>query len=174
MKKSARGFTLIELLIVVAIMAMVSIFTLSNYKSFGEDQNLKSAVLDIQSLLRQAQTSAVANAICSGSYTALWQVEFAGTLGASPVITLKCSTATSSSQKPPLQIAPNIVIDSISGTGSDCPTALPFTVNLSLLKGNIDFDGLPNCASLTITLKNTKTQSTKSLIIEQGGRVYGE
>ncbi|OGE19401.1 hypothetical protein A2967_01425 [Candidatus Daviesbacteria bacterium RIFCSPLOWO2_01_FULL_41_32] len=176
MKKTARGFTLIELLVVIAIMALVSVVTISNYSSFGQDQKLKSGVLDIQSLLRQAQTNAIANAKCSGSYTAFWQVDFAGD-GKS--LTLKCTLPSSSATTlKTLQLDQNIEMQSTtSGTGTGCATGLtfPFTVNFSLLKGNISFEPISvgqNCTSLTITLKNTKTNNTKTITIEQGGRVY--
>lgn len=169
MKFSALGFTLVELLVVIAIMAIVGVFTLANYRSFGEDQNLKSAVLDIQSLLRQAQTNATTKAACNGQYDGVrWWVEFVS----ATTINLRC-TALTNPQKF-LQLGANnylnISIDSVSG-GSGCPTEFPFTVNFSPLKGSMAFGGV-NCTSLTITLKNTK--STKSLKIEQGGRIYGE
>lgn len=75
--KFAAGFTLVELMVVIAIMAVIGAYTLSNYRSFGEDQNLKNAVLDIQSQLRAAQTSATANAICNNNQSgATWQLVY--------------------------------------------------------------------------------------------------
>ncbi|MDD5147255.1 MAG: prepilin-type N-terminal cleavage/methylation domain-containing protein [Candidatus Daviesbacteria bacterium] len=171
MRKSAQGFTLIELLVVIAITAVIGIYTLINSRSFGEDQNLKNASLDIQSLLRQAQTNATANVICNTGYSATWQVEFANLV----TINLKCmEPASSSILKKTLQLdANNVLKPPITGTGSNCPTLPPFTISFDSLTGKVGF-GDPGCTSLTITLQNSKTGSTKSFTIEQGGRIYGQ
>lgn len=169
MKFSAFGFTLVELLVVIAIMAIIGAYTLANYRPFGEDQSLKSAVLDIQSILRQAQAGATTNAICNTQSSATWQVEFANTT----TINLKCQESAVLFQKKLLSLdTTNITITSFSWTGSSCPIDLPI-VKFILLSGKIDF-GNANCTTLTITLKNNKTQNTKTLTIEQGGRIYGQ
>ena len=180
-KAVPNAFTLVELLVVIAVMAIVGVFTLANYRSFGEDQNLKSASLDIQSLLKQAQTNATANVICNGEFGAGWQVEFAND---KKTINLKCGTSSTTQKVVQLGVDNyiNISIDSISGVGSGCSSGLsfPVTVNFSTLKGNIDF-GVANCNSLTIILKNKKISpdcngsnlvKCKSLKIDTGGRIY--
>lgn len=172
--KFSAGFTLIELLVVIAIMAIVGVFTLANYRSFGEDQNLKNAVLDIQSQLRTAQTNATANAICNTQFGATWQVEFTDT----KTTKLKCQEPSPTPLPTPipkktLTLGANIEIQSVSGTGSNCPTALPFTISFAPLNGKITLERA-SCTSLTLTLRNTKTVSAKSFIIEQGGRIYGQ
>lgn len=184
MKFSARGFTLVELLVVIAIMGILGIYVLANYSSFGEDQNLKSAVLNIQSILKQAQTSATTNAVCSTQYGATWQVVLSDT-----TINLKCQELLPSPLPPPFskktliinEKDPNLLIQSIAWTGSGCPVAsLPYTINFTLLNGKIDF-GDANCTSLKITLINNQISpdcaganavKCKSLNIEQGGRIY--
>ena len=170
-KTVPNAFSLIELLVVIAIMAIIGAYTLANYRPFGEDQSLKSAVLDIQSLLKQAQTNATTNAICNTGSSALWQVAFSAD---GKTLNPDCQESSVSYARKPLQLGANIAIQSaVTGTGSDCPAALPFTVNFSLLKGDINFGGA-NCTSLKITLKNNKTGRTKDLTIEQGGRIYGQ
>ncbi|MDD5416010.1 MAG: prepilin-type N-terminal cleavage/methylation domain-containing protein [Candidatus Daviesbacteria bacterium] len=166
-----NAFTLIELLVVIAITAVIGIYTLINSRSFGEDQNLKNASLDIQSLLRQAQTNATANAKCNIGYGAIWQVEFANLV----TINLKCMEPVSSSVlKKTLQLdANNTLKPPITGTGFNCPTLPPFTINFDPLTGKVGF-GDSRCTSLTITLQNNKTGSTKSFTTEQGGRIYGQ
>lgn len=167
------GFTLIEMLVVIAIMAVIGIFTLSNYKSFGEDQSLKNAVLDIQSQLRTAQTNATTNLKCGTQYSATWQVEFADD---DKTINLKCS-ASADIQKT-LQLDTNIKIKEFSGTS--CEDETPITIEFTPLSGKIGFiygDGnnmSSSCISLTVTLKNTKTGSDKSLTIEKGGKIYAQ
>ncbi len=174
MPKTARGFTLIELLVVIAIMAVIGVYSLSNYRSFGEDQQLKNSSLDIQNLLRQAQTSATANAICTDpQYSATWKVEFANV----NTINLKCQESVSTILKKTLTLGTNITIQSVSGVGIGCPSWPPFTtaftVTFTSLSGKMDF-GDSGCSLLTITLINNKTSSTKSLVLEQGGRIYGQ
>lgn len=168
-----KGFTLVELLVVVAIMALIGIVTLANYKSFGEDQILKQGILDIQSRFRNAQASSTSNYKCGSEFSAVWQVEFTSTTN----INLKCKEPSGSvitKYTPPLD--PNLVINSISGIGAGCtisspPFSSPFpTVNFAPLTGLISF-GEANCTSLTITLRNTKTSATKSLTIEKGGKI---
>lgn len=167
MRLAAPGFTLVELLVVIALVAVVGTITLANFRTFGEDENLKSAILDIQSQFRVAQTNATTNVKCAAQYGTTWQVEFAST----NTVNLKCSASSNPQKTSPL--GTNIEIQQVSGTGSNCPTALPFTVGFAPLNGKIDFGDL-RCTSLTITLKNNKTESTKSLSIEQGGRIYGQ
>ncbi len=156
-KSASNAFTLVELLVVIAIMGVIGVFTLANYRSFGEDRNLKNASLDIQNLLRQAQTNASANAKCNTVFNAKWLVEFAD----NKTINLKCSLATNSIKSLPL--GANIEIQSAS-------CGLPFTTSFDPVSGKV---GLGTCTSpLTVTLTNSKTGSIKSFKIEKGGRIY--
>lgn len=163
MKKTASGFTLVELLVVITIMAIVGAYAFSNFGSFGEDQKLKSATQDIQSLLRQAQTNASTGVQCSNGS---WQVEFAAD---NKTINLKCST--SATPVKVLTLSSNISTSGVSG--SFCPTGTPFTITFEKLSGKMSF-GDPRCASLTITLINNKNSSIKDVRIEQGGRIYAQ
>lgn len=169
MKKSAqKGFTLIELMVVITITAVIGVFTLSNYRSFGEDQNLKSAVLDIQSQFRAAQTNAQTNVKCDTANGAVWQIEL--NRGS---VKLKCQDPIPSPPsvvKKTVTFPTNIVIDSLNG-GSSCTVTFPSMMTFGLLSGQVSL-GDPNCASLTIVLKNTNTTTTKSLTVDQSGRIY--
>lgn len=181
--KTERGFTLIELLVVISIMAIIGVFTLANYGDFGEDQKLKSAVLDMQNLTRQAQTNATANAKCGTQFSATWQVEYNNTT----TINLKCQEpGASATTKKTLTLGANITIQSVSGTG--CRAARPVTISFDPLYGKIKFkdnagDEATSCTLLTITVRNTKISpdcnganaaKCKSLNIEKGGRIYGQ
>ena len=159
MLKSATGFTLVELLVVIAIMGIIGTFVLANYRSFGEDQSLKNASLDIQSLLRQAQTNATANVQCSSDNRgALWQVVI--TSGTSS-IDLKCGE--------------------LSPTPTPAPTikkTLPMPTNIRISTGcaaPVEFSpvtGTIRTCSCTVTLQNTKTENTKSFTIDKGGSIH--
>lgn len=173
------GFTLVELLVVITIMGIIGAFVIVNYRSFGEDQNLKSDILNIQNLFRQAQTSATTNAKCddtgSTGYGATWELYFSS----NKTIYLKCRTPYSLTLKKTLTLAEGIEIQLSDGT-TICRPDVPFTIKIAPLNGKIDFfnsrgDTLSlSCKMLTVTLRNNKTESTRALIIEQGGRVYEE
>lgn len=177
------GFTLVELLVVITIMAIIGTVTLVNYGDFGEDQNLKSAVLDVQSQLRAAQTNATTNLKCNTQSNAVWQVEYNN----ATTINLKCQEPEASSIiKKTLTLGANVAIQSVSGSGSSCPTAPLFTINFDPLNGEIKFRDntgaeATNCISLTITLRNNKISTDctganlvkcKQITIERGGRIY--
>lgn len=171
MKKSAQGFTLIELLVVIAITAIIGVFTLSNYSSFGEDQNLKRGILDIQSLLRTAQTNATTNVKCDTQFGATWIVEVTND---KKTVNLKCagpSPAPTPTVKT-MQLTQNIEIKAVSGNDFSCP-AIPFEVSFAPLSGAIGFGG-SDCTEIDLMLKNTKTSALRDLIINKGGRIYAE
>lgn len=167
---SSKGFTLVELLVVMAIIALVSVFTFSNYKSFGQDQSLKNAALDIQTQLRAAQTNATTNLQCGSEYSAIWQVEFTSD---ATTVNLKCSLSPDIQKT--LKLDTDIKVLEVSGTS--CPSTLPFTVSFKPLSGNMEiYDSTPtlmsSCSLLTVTLQHTQTTNTKLLNIEKGGKVY--
>ena len=167
MQNSARNaFTLVELLVVTAIMAILGVYVIANYTSFGEDQNLKNAALDIQGLLRNAQANATSNTKCAGTFFATWQVEVLN----STTFNLKCSASVTPQKT--LQLTANNEIKVVSGDDASCP-AIPFSISFAPISGSIDLGGV-SCTSLTFTIKNTKTGTLKDLTINKGGRVYGQ
>ncbi|MCL5784712.1 MAG: prepilin-type N-terminal cleavage/methylation domain-containing protein [Patescibacteria group bacterium] len=192
MGKTVRNaFTLVELLVVIAIIAITSIYALANYSGFGEDQNLKNAVLDFQNQLRLAQTNATTNSACaSNQFGTTWQVYFSNDLITtnlncqllpSPLSFPLPSPTPALTTKKTFKLGANITIQSITGecgmvsSCSYCPSAPPltaFAVRFDPLTGKINIGDDARCTSLTITLRNTKTTNTKSLIIEQGGKIY--
>lgn len=116
MKIILKGFTLIELLVVIAIMAVVGTFTLANFSDFGKDKELQNAALDIQSLLRTAQTNALASVKCNGNSAENWFVEFAPPA----TINLKCNNVATPVKS--LVLGNNIQLGTIENTS---PTVSP-------------------------------------------------
>lgn len=178
--KSKHGFTLIELLIVMAIMAIIGTYTLSNYAEFGEDQKLKNAILDIQSQLKTAQTNATSNVQCS-AFSATWQVEFksdavtANLNCQNPIPLPTPSPLPTPLNKKTSQLPANVSIQTITGVpSSSCPSGVPFTAYFAPLDGKITIGGNSACTEVTITLTNSRISKTKSLKIEQGGRIYAQ
>lgn len=183
MQKTAQGFTLIELLVVIAIMAVVTVFTLANFRSFGEDQNLKSAILDVASLLREAQADASTNTKCGNRFGATWQVEFTDT----QTLNLKCSLDTSSQKA--VQLNRNSSGIRISNMSLVCPgwrldgitrfaitfDALSAQTKLSYPQPDGTWTSTTGCTTrITLTTLVHNSSVYKSLTIEPGGRLYEE
>lgn len=178
MNKSAlSGYTLIELLVVIAIMAVIGVFALANFGSFGEDKKLDNALLDIQSQLRTAQTNATSNVQCA-QFGAIWQVEFK-----TDAVTTNLNCQDPLSSPPPTirktsQLTTNIAIQSVYGDIAACPggttptTPIPaFSIKFASISGTMDLGGT-NCGWLILTLIDNKTGHTKALKIEKGGNIH--
>ncbi|MDO8576948.1 MAG: prepilin-type N-terminal cleavage/methylation domain-containing protein [Candidatus Daviesbacteria bacterium] len=175
MLSARRGFTLIELLVVIGIMAITSVFTLANYRSFGEDQNLKNALLDVQNQLRAAQTNATTSVKCDTQYGASWMITFINITS----LQLQCTENWSDIwSKKTFQPSTNPNISMQFEPSVNCPdTSRLFSIAFAPLTGKISFlDSAyrekTNCASIKIILHNSKTQSNKSLVIEQGSQIH--
>ncbi len=163
MKKSAQGFTLIELLVVISITAVIGIYAIANFRSFGADQNTKSSALEIQSFLRLAQSNSTSNLKCQSQPTTNWFIVFTSNTS----LDLKCqnSVGTSSSLKS-LSMPENITY-TVANASGDCT---PNQVNFAPLTGAMTTS---NCSSgsIIINLANSKGGS-KQVRVEQGGRIY--
>lgn len=176
MRKAVQGFTIIELLVVIAIMAVMGVVTLANFRSFGEDKNLKNAILDIQSQLRTAQSDATSNVKCDTQFGSTWQVKFETDSVTTNINCLEPVASPTPVNKKSSSLSTNITIISVTG-GTGCPViTLPFTVSFAPLDGKITIADTVNCSSVTITLQNSLTDpvSTRDLVIEQGGNIHAQ
>lgn len=169
-----KGFTLIELLVVISIMALLATVSFAKYASLREDQYLKNAANELQSLVRVAQTNAGSGVLCGSVPGATWLVEFID----SKTIDLKCyiSDPAAISQKT-LLLTNNIEVSGISGTGN-CD--VPVRVNFAPLYGTVTFTSknLPygscfqSSNELTVTLRKIDgTGVTKVITFNKGGSV---
>lgn len=195
-----KGFTLIELLVVIAIMAIVGTFAIANYRSFGQDKDLESAALDIQSLVKVAQTNATTNIKCQTKPVTTWRSYFFQGTDGQYKARLTCwyndaSGNPTGSHERYLILSSQIKIKTIDKDA--CLNALTNSldegsgngsyafVKFEPLSGKVDFiskylggvdghsSGCNNDAqALRVILENTKTNSQKQVIIEKGGRVY--
>ncbi len=195
MKKTVpNGFTLIELLVVIAVIAIVGTFAIANFRSFGEDKELENAALDIQSQVRTAQANASSGLKCENTTALQWRNDFYRQSDGYK-IRLSCINDGTFTPKSPryLVLPANIIIENIVVDGSSNSLPNLFTENpwggsyattvfntpfaeISF-RCNINYPtsgcsgGVPD-GKVTIQLKNTKTNSTKQVIIDKGGRIY--
>lgn len=198
---SARGFTLIELLVVIAIMAIVGTFAIANFRTFGEDQDLKSAALDLQSLIRTAQTDATTGVRCDDDPTHTlnsWRVNVYKQLNkyrAQLACVYNVGASRGYVEKKVDTLKDNLKIENITGDSVSCVQTLPgdieanyyATVVFTPISGQVGFvagngfaadgswQGIPCFGSTNtfrVNVQNTKTMSTKSLTVDRGGRVY--
>lgn len=206
---TTKGFTLIELLVAITVMAIVGVFAMANFRSFGQDKELENAALDIQSQIRVAQTNASTNLTCRGIRPAgQWRDDFSKQ---SNIYKIKLSCNYSDPGNPScrgdgacignekiLVLPPDIIIEKIIVKGSDNTLPNDFIESNSPPYGGGSYAATvfsePPFAKLSfrcytnypsagctggtpdnkfvIQLKNTKTSSTKQVIIEEGGNVY--
>lgn len=167
-----KGFTLIELLVVIAIMAVIGAYTIINYRSFGDEQKLKSSASDVSSLLRTAQSNSTTGVKCQNQPALSWFVEIPD----SSTLHLKCTNegGTSTPVKT-LTLSGIIQIEGITHSATPCtfPAVPPTSFTFARLYGTIT----SNCGSagetITATLKSDKVGATiKSKVkIEPGGTV---
>lgn len=128
MKKTVpNAFTLVELLVVITIMAIIGTFTVANFGSFGKDKELQNAALDVQSLLRTAQTNASANVKCPNDIPSKkWLVNFIS----SQRIDLDCADSTGGvSSVKSLSLGNDIQLGAIENTAPPVPP--PACLNFS-------------------------------------------
>lgn len=178
-KAVQNAFTLVELLVVITILGIIGAYTISNYRSFGEEQKLKSAALDIQSLLRQAQINATTGVKCNNSPAKGWRVYFTSTTA----LDLQCQYNNGISDvwdpvKSLSYSSGNIVIDGYSTSNPTCTN--PQYAQFTLLYGKmLSACTTPTTPITTITLRNSKISSNcndltkcKQIKIDPGGRIY--
>ena len=71
-----KGFTLLELLVVIALMALVLVLALPNFKGIKTEQALKNTAAEIQSALRTAQNNASSGLKCDKANTPVGKWSF--------------------------------------------------------------------------------------------------
>lgn len=176
-----KGFTLVEILVVLAITTIIGGMVYANFGSFREDQALSNAEADLGNFIHLAQTNSISAVKCEGVGDASWFLEVRTNRTA---IDMRCSTTdegvVTTTTKSTMQLN-GATINSIDGSCGPSsfqpPPSNPvniITINFAPLYGTTTFlDPVTACIAsgdtLAITLKDTKTGSTKTVTIGKGG-----
>lgn len=166
------GFTLIELLVVLAIISVMSVIAYSSVKDLKPDQDLKSAVLDLQGFLKLGQSSALSALQCQGVAGVLWQVQINKDNSS---VTLSCQKSgdPASYLQKTLDLKNNIQVTSI-GDLSQCTG---YTISYQATTNQISFQGAPaprcssSVSSIDVVLTNPVNGAIKTLTVTSTGAV---
>lgn len=173
-KKS--GFTLIELLVVISMLGILATFVFINFKTANSDQTLNKAALEIQTLLKLAQSNATTSTLCKGESGKFWSVN----ITSKTHLEMTCNVADSAKQNLDLENAEISSFQCSPAAQADCPPTSgntfnpPLSISYSPLYGVTSFDGAScasNAATIMVVLTNSKNKNTKCFTISKGGAV---
>lgn len=125
MPKKDAGLTLLEILITVAMIALVLVIAIPNFRSYNKDQTLDEAVDIVFQTLKQAQSSATSGILCgdSGKPSQDWVVKLNS---ATFELNVTCDPLVSpapiwpkSTARPYSLTASDITVDPISSCGTE-------------------------------------------------------
>lgn len=174
---AARGFTLIELILVVGIATLVGVVSFARGTTLREDQHIKKAADDLQSIIRAAQANASTSVKCTASGSSSYSIGFTP-----QTVTMSCPGGLVKT----LNFTNNVKICSISYsgciTGDNCTTS-PFasaavSTTFAQLSGKVSFEdsrctpaSLDGSSNMVITLKKDGSTDTKLVTVTKGGAV---
>lgn len=118
-----KGFSLIELMVTVAILSTLSVLIFPNLKSFKSDQEFKEAVLNMQEVIKVAQTNAFNGVKINNTTEAKnWCVEFGSSVYA---LKANCQQGQTPVQIKEYQLSPH-AIEAVRTIGTYInPTSAP-------------------------------------------------
>jgi Tfp pilus assembly protein FimT len=179
-KVKSLGFTLIELMIVVAFITLIGVMAVPNIKSYGTNQKLKNAALQLQLDIRTAQNNASSGLKCGAleDKTALeWRTIFGTDTTTYQVLALCIDNSTESTVTKTIPGGVTIkqidfYADTIQCTPSQNAGKMIKFANIS---SKVDFEGVPagcNPKSMVITLQTSGSSDVMQVVVEKGGSIY--
>ncbi len=179
---TVKGFTLIELLVVISIMGILAIVSFVNLGPLREDQGLKAAANELQSLIRVAQTNAGSSVKCTPTTSGTsWSLDFSPTSvvldcpGGSPkTLTLTNNVRICAINYSNCSIASDTCSttnDSFAGIVIPSTSFAPLTSQATFTDLRCSAGSLQSSSTMTITLKKVGGSTLKSVIFSKGGTV---
>jgi prepilin-type N-terminal cleavage/methylation domain-containing protein len=173
-----KAYTLIELMVAVAILVIVSIISVNQFRSFNQDRELSNSASNLQSFIRTAQTNATTGTLCNANGGATWLISIKNDR---TTFDPKCSYNTPPAfYAPPNSFKLPVGVEVQSIISPFCTSNYPslsseMALNYAPITGELTFSADEQCIKdgvyLAIILVNTKTSATKTVIIRKGGAV---
>ena len=175
-----NGFSLIELMLALGLMALVTAVAIPNLRLFSSTQDVELAVLNLETTLRQAQSSAASGVQCpTGEYSQGWQVnlDLSGTPDQYEVVvncqtsggtTVSRTVSTSNFSKGP------DANQLFSATTDRCGDNINVIILFSGKQMTYQCAGESFVSSPELTITVSSSQASKNLIVEPGGVIRVE
>lgn len=171
----SAGYTLVELLIAIAITSIFSLVGFVSYKNFSDDQIIKKATDEVQTIIRVAQTNGSTGVFCNDLSSLAWSIQFVN--NKTDEIKLYCEIADGTIFEKDTLLLKGTDINDIKADG--CPSssypADSFTIRFRSGATNMEFIGtqecLKNSPQITIKVKDTKSEVIKNIFVSKGGTV---
>lgn len=171
LKIDLKGFTLVEILVAISILAVISVVAVPNLRNFSSTQDLDHTAINIESVLKTAQSSANSGVKCPADETSeYWKVKLTKTTYS---LIAKCQTlgerVLSQGLISPSQSDPG---ESFESSIDVCPNVggdIIFTPNK--VSYQCSGNSLSFIADIKIVLQNSSGSLTKSIRINKGGSI---
>lgn len=170
-----RGFTLIEILVAIALISTMAVIALPNFRTFGENQDIKNSSLELVRSLRQAQSSATSGTRCSTKPSDNWTVKVRQNgfqiVGNCLDPAVDIPPATPSPEAKNFYTLP----DTIEVLSTSCGTGAAGNADIVFKRSTVTFSCL-NAAvvsgvTFTMTLKNKSTPDQSMVNVNTAGAI---
>lgn len=161
-----NGFTLVEILVAIAIISIISVIAIPNFRRFSEETVLKNEVSTLVQVLKKAQSNAQASLNCAdGKASRKWSVDLSAAGSHQYSLKSTCIDATGgpdvSLEEKRIQVTSFITLSILCDQGASFK--------------EIYFQGSTVTDRCNITLINTQSNiPARSVTVEKGGVIKEE